>query len=278
MTVCYLRDSRDDAFGVDELRRGAGRRLRRDRRTALVRSARLDQPAPARAGTPDRSRARARLQDQPPGLAALEQESGIVPLSTVHGWTGHSHASEDCTTRSTSDCSRDSRDWSPCRPRSGAELVRHGARPGRVTTILNGIDHDAFRRDPAREAAARESLGIDPRRHRDRCGRPPRAAEAIRPAHRGIRRAAAGPGLISSSSLPATGSERPRSHRLARDSAPGAVVPAHWPYAATSSDSITRSTCSCSRPTTRARRMRCSRRWRSRRPSWPQPPAAPPSS
>ena len=32
-----------------------------------------------------------------------------------------------------------------------------------MTTILNGIDHDAFRRDPAREAAARESLGIDPR-------------------------------------------------------------------------------------------------------------------
>ena len=54
--------------------------------------------------------------------------------------------------------------------------------------MLNGIDPRQFRRDPARVAAARAALGTDAGRHRHWRGRPARAAEALRPAARGVRR------------------------------------------------------------------------------------------
>jgi glycosyltransferase involved in cell wall biosynthesis len=40
------------------------------------------------------------------------------------------------------------------------ELVKHGAAPSRITTILNAIDPDHFRRDPARVANARAAFGL----------------------------------------------------------------------------------------------------------------------
>jgi glycosyltransferase involved in cell wall biosynthesis len=40
------------------------------------------------------------------------------------------------------------------------ELVRHGAKRDRVTTILNGIDHRAFQRDRSREPDVRRALGF----------------------------------------------------------------------------------------------------------------------
>ena len=71
------------------------------------------------------------------------------------------------------------------------ELVRHGARPERVVVILNGIDPAAFKRDPgvaSRPPPTRLLAG----RYRDWRGRPARTAEAVRPADRGVRRAAGG--------------------------------------------------------------------------------------
>ena len=47
----------------------------------------------------DRHRPRARLQDQPPGVAARRRSRASIPLSTVHGWTGHSWRERCCTTR-----------------------------------------------------------------------------------------------------------------------------------------------------------------------------------
>jgi glycosyltransferase involved in cell wall biosynthesis len=41
-----------------------------------------------------------------------------------------------------------------------SELVKNGADPSRITTILNAIDHTRFRRDPARVADARAALGL----------------------------------------------------------------------------------------------------------------------
>jgi glycosyltransferase involved in cell wall biosynthesis len=41
-----------------------------------------------------------------------------------------------------------------------SELLRIGARPERVRVILNGIDHNAFRRDRSRDASARRALGL----------------------------------------------------------------------------------------------------------------------
>jgi glycosyltransferase involved in cell wall biosynthesis len=86
----------------------------------------------------------------------------VIPLATVHGWTGHSR--------------RERWLYYPLDKRvlvrfprliavSGEirrELLRRGVSPERVTTILNGIDSAAFRRDPARSPAVRSALGLAP--------------------------------------------------------------------------------------------------------------------
>jgi glycosyltransferase involved in cell wall biosynthesis len=81
-------------------------------------------------------------------------------LSTVHGWTGHT--------------ARERRFYYPFDkwilsffPKLIAvstdirdELVRCGADTGRISTVLNGIDPDAFHRDRSRVSGIRERLGI----------------------------------------------------------------------------------------------------------------------
>ena len=44
----------------------------------------------------------------------------------------------------------------------GRELIRHGASPEAVTTILNGIDHQQFVRTRSREGEIRQSYGFSP--------------------------------------------------------------------------------------------------------------------
>ena len=89
----------------------------------------------------------------------LSRATGIVALATVHGWTGHSIRERWC--------------YYPIDKRVLArfprliavsteisrELVRYGADPARITTVLNGIDPRLFRRDPGRTVAARAALG-----------------------------------------------------------------------------------------------------------------------
>jgi glycosyltransferase involved in cell wall biosynthesis len=161
VSVCYIRDRRDEAFGVTARATGAAidyqeieerhsfdpsiwaalRRVIVDRRPDIIHA-----------------------HDYKTNLLGwmLWRATGVMPLSTVHGWTGHSR--------------RERFVYYPFDKRVLAryprlvavssdirnELVRHGARPERVTTILNGIDHRLFRREPVREAAARAALGIDP--------------------------------------------------------------------------------------------------------------------
>jgi glycosyltransferase involved in cell wall biosynthesis len=84
----------------------------------------------------------------------------IIPLSTVHGWTGQSWRERLCY------YPVDKRllAWFPrLIAVSGGirdELVRHGAPPERIVTVLNGIDHHAFHRDRTRQAAVRHALGL----------------------------------------------------------------------------------------------------------------------
>jgi glycosyltransferase involved in cell wall biosynthesis len=40
------------------------------------------------------------------------------------------------------------------------ELAKHGAAPDHVVTVLNGIDHVAFKRDRARQLQMRQALGV----------------------------------------------------------------------------------------------------------------------
>ena len=159
ITVCYLRDARDPVFAIDGWAKTVGveyvevlerhsldpaiwaqlRRLVRERRIDLVHA-----------------------HDYKTDILALalSRSEGIVPMATVHGWTGHSWKERQV--------------YYPLDKRVLArfphlvavseqirqELVTHGARPEHVTTVLNAIDPLAFQRDRGREGAMRASLGL----------------------------------------------------------------------------------------------------------------------
>ena len=159
VTVCYLRDARDDAFGIDRRAAAAGidyvevperhaldpaiwRRLR-----SLVRSRGIDV---------------VHAHEYKTDLLAwlLSRSTGAAPLATAHGWTGHSR--------------RERLVYYPADKRVlgrfpvvvavsndvKANLVASGCRPERIRVLLNGIDHRAFRRDAARISEARAHFGL----------------------------------------------------------------------------------------------------------------------
>jgi glycosyltransferase involved in cell wall biosynthesis len=162
ITVCYLRDARDPVFSIDN--RAAN--LPVDY-TEIVERHSFD-PA---IWTALRRIVRERQIDilhahdyKTNVLAALVQRvDGVAAMSTVHGWTGRSrrelyfyypldkHVLRAFTR--TIAVSEDIRQ----------ELLRKGADAARVRTVLNGIDHRAFRRDRLTSSAVRASLGLTDR-------------------------------------------------------------------------------------------------------------------
>jgi len=159
VTVCYVRDRRDRIFSIDakaasfpvdyvELLEAHSldisivprlRQLVRDREIDIVHS-----------------------HDYKTDLLAwLLARDGVTPMATAHGWTGHSW--------------RERRLYYPLDkwllarfPRVVAvssdvrrELIERGADDHAVTTVLNGIDHTAFVRDPARQPAVRRAMGFE---------------------------------------------------------------------------------------------------------------------
>lgn len=159
VTVCYLRDRRDRAFTLDHSARARGvdyvevlerhsfdravwpalRRLVRERRIDIVHA-----------------------HDYKTDFLtlALARAERVIPLSTVHGWSGNSlreswlyYPADRCLLRrfplviAVSSAIRRS-------------LVDAGVAPERVVTVLNGIDPDAFRRDRARDRPSRAGLGV----------------------------------------------------------------------------------------------------------------------
>jgi glycosyltransferase involved in cell wall biosynthesis len=162
ITVCYLRDRRDNVFSVDtraaalpvdyiELLESHSfdlsifRKLRR-----IVRGRKIDI---------------VHAHDYKTDVLAwlLSKFEAVTPLSTVHGWTGHTprevrlYYPLDKWVLSAFPkliaVSTDIRD----------ELVRCGADVTRISTVLNGIDPDAFRRDRSRADGIRGRLGLDRR-------------------------------------------------------------------------------------------------------------------
>jgi glycosyltransferase involved in cell wall biosynthesis len=159
VTVCYLRDKRDPIFSIDrkasdlpvdyiELMESHSfdvsifprlRQLVRERDIDIVHA-----------------------HDYKTDVLAwlLSKAEGITPMSTAHGWTGHSWreralyypldkrvlARFPSVVAVSSDIRR--------------ELVRYGANDDAIATVLNGIDHTAFRRDRSREGAIRHELGL----------------------------------------------------------------------------------------------------------------------
>ena len=162
VTVCYLRDARDDVFGIHDRAAGmnvdyvevlerhsmdvsvwpALRRLVRERRIDIVHS-----------------------HEYKTDLLAylLHRWDRVRVLATAHGWTGHSL--------------KERRLYYPADKRllarfprlvavSGEikqELVRCGASPDLITVVLNGIDHRAFCREPVRVTSSREIWNVRPK-------------------------------------------------------------------------------------------------------------------
>ena len=161
VTVCYLRDRRDDVFKIDQRARTAGIDY-----VEVPERHSFDPSVWSRLRhlIAERGIDLLHAHDYKTNLLALllSRATGVRALSTVHGWTGHTPRERYC--------------YYPADKRVLArfprliavstgiarELVRHGADPRRVTTILNAIDHRQFRRDPASVAAARGGLGLEP--------------------------------------------------------------------------------------------------------------------
>ena len=159
ITVCYLRDARDDVFGID----AKAAALPVDY-TEILEKHSIDPSIWPRLRQLVRTRAIdiVHAHDYKTDLLAwlLSKVENCAALATVHGWTGHTP--------------RERWLYYPLDkkilarfPRLIAvstdvrnDLVRHGAPPGNVVTVLNGIDHEAFRRDRAVEPASRRALDV----------------------------------------------------------------------------------------------------------------------
>jgi glycosyltransferase involved in cell wall biosynthesis len=161
VTVCYIRDQRDGVFAIGERAARAAVdyvevRERHSFDVAVWRQ--------LRALIVERNIDLIHAHEYKTDLLALllARATGVRALATVHGWTGHS--------------ARERFLYYPADKRVLArfprliavstdianELIRHGADPTRVTTILNAIDHRQFRRDSAHEQPARAALGLAP--------------------------------------------------------------------------------------------------------------------
>jgi glycosyltransferase involved in cell wall biosynthesis len=161
VTVCYIRDRRDDVFALDRTAAALGvdyvevherhsldpgiwpqiRRLIRERDIDIVHA-----------------------HDYKTDVLALTaaRAEGIIPIATAHGWTGQSVrerwlyypidrrllARFPHVIAVSSDIAR--------------EMIACGASPDRVTTILNGVDTERFCRRPGLVVPARLSLGVPP--------------------------------------------------------------------------------------------------------------------
>ena len=161
VTVCYVRDQRDTTFGVTSRPEFEGVDY------VEVRERHSFDPAvwpQLRRVVDERGIDIVHAHDYKTNVLALllGRATRAIPLSTVHGWTGHSVRERWCyypadkrvlarfprVIAVSSDIAR--------------ELIEHGAKPARVSTILNAIDHRQFRRDPSRVADARAAIGARP--------------------------------------------------------------------------------------------------------------------
>lgn len=161
VTVCYLRHEADASDELAERARALGldyleiRQRRRDVRESLKQLRQL-----VRKREIDVVHAHEYKSDF---IAAyLANAEGTIPLATAHGWTGHSV--------------RERWAYYPLDRRiltrfpkvlavSGqirGELIRAGASPERVETLLNGIDPDLYRLDQRRVAVARDRFAVRP--------------------------------------------------------------------------------------------------------------------
>ncbi len=158
VTVCYVRDDRDSVFHINERAAVLGVDY------VEVRERHSLDPAvwPAlRRLVRSRGIDIVHAHDYKTDLLALglRWSEGVTPLATVHGWFGTSWREAFYYAVDKRLIAAFPRAVAVSEPIRDA-LVAAGARRDRVSVILNGIDHRAFRRDLARRDAIRSSLGV----------------------------------------------------------------------------------------------------------------------
>jgi glycosyltransferase involved in cell wall biosynthesis len=160
VTVSYIRDRRDSVFALDRRAAELGleyreiverhsfdpgiwpqlREVVRDRRIDIVHAHEYKTDAIA---------------------FLLARRLGVLPLATVHGWSGFSPREKwiyyPADKRLLARYPRLIAVSTPIKD----ELVRHGANPDHVTVILNAVDSTAFSHRPDTRAAVRRSLELD---------------------------------------------------------------------------------------------------------------------
>jgi glycosyltransferase involved in cell wall biosynthesis len=159
ITVCYIRDARDPVFSLDT----HASQLPVD--YVEIRERHSFDPSvwtPLRQLIRERGIQIVHAHDYKTNLLArlVSLVEPIVPLSTVHGWTGHSR----CERLLYYPLDKRVLSWFPkliaVSDEIRHELLRYGARSDRTVTVLNGIDHGAFGRDRTRRPVIRRSLGF----------------------------------------------------------------------------------------------------------------------
>lgn len=159
VSICYLRDRRDDVFHIDHRAAPLGVDY-----SEIVERHSFDlRVVPAlRRMVRERGIDIVHAHDYKTDALAflLAKTERVTALATAHGWTGQS--------------ARERHVYYPADrfllarfPRVVAvsgdirnELLRAGAQPHAVTVLLNGIDHEAFVRDRDRAGEARRSFGL----------------------------------------------------------------------------------------------------------------------
>jgi len=161
ITVCYVVGGKGGSFGIAERARALGVQV-----LCLEERSRFDLAVwrAMRQLVRDRQIDIVHAHGYKADLYAslLARKEGVIPLATVHGFTGHTW--------------RERFLYYPLDRRLLARfpkviavsselrntLLRAGARPEQVETILNGIDPRVFRRCPDRVPEYRSSLGVAP--------------------------------------------------------------------------------------------------------------------
>ncbi len=160
VTVCYIRDERDDVIAIDTraARLGVKYCEIRERHSfdhriwpalrQLIRTHAVDV---------------VHAHDYKTDLLALllARAEGITPLATVHGWIGAARRDQLYYAADKRLLRHFPQVIAVSTPIADA-LRRAGVPANRIATILNGVNHREFRRDPQRACAARAALGIPP--------------------------------------------------------------------------------------------------------------------
>jgi glycosyltransferase involved in cell wall biosynthesis len=158
VTVCYLRDERDQNFAVTDRPECTGVDY------VEIRERHSFDPTvwpKLRHLVKERAIDIVHAHDYKTNLLTLLLgRTGVAPLSTVHGWTGHSLRERMCYYPADKKILGRFPRLIAVSSEIGRELIRHGAKPETVTTILNGIDHRQFVRNRDREAESRRSFGF----------------------------------------------------------------------------------------------------------------------